>query len=88
MPFLANTPVEKMTGPYARRWWALLVLCLSLLITVMANTSLIVAAPDMTTDLGLSSSDLQWVVDSYTVPYAALMLVLGAIGDKYSRRGA
>ncbi|MGI5368550.1 MFS transporter [Streptomyces iakyrus] len=88
MPFLANTPVEKMAGPYARRWWALLVLCLSLLITVMANTSLIVAAPDMTTDLGLSSSDLQWVVDSYTVPYAALMLVLGAIGDKYSRRGA
>ncbi|MBP5931665.1 MFS transporter [Streptomyces scabiei] len=88
MTFLANTPVEKMTGPYARRWWALLVLCLSLLITVMANTSLIVAAPDMTTDLSLSSSDLQWVVDSYTVPYAALMLVLGAIGDKYSRRGA
>ncbi|MFF6881195.1 MFS transporter [Streptomyces sp. NPDC012474] len=88
MPFLANTPVEKMTGPYARRWWALLVLCLSLLITVMANTSLIVAAPDMTTDLSLSSSDLQWVIDSYTVPYAALMLVLGAIGDKYSRRGA
>ncbi|MEU1269572.1 MFS transporter [Streptomyces sp. NPDC005799] len=88
MSFLANTPVEKMTGPYARRWWALLVLCLSLLITVMANTSLIVAAPDMTTDLSLSSSDLQWVVDSYTVPYAALMLVLGAIGDKYSRRGA
>ncbi|MFJ5728960.1 MFS transporter [Streptomyces paradoxus] len=88
MSFLANTPVEKMAGPYVRRWWALLVLCLSLLITVMANTSLIVAAPDMTTDLGLSSSDLQWVVDSYTVPYAALMLVLGAIGDKYSRRGA
>ncbi|MEU1917235.1 MFS transporter [Streptomyces massasporeus] len=88
MPFLAHIPVEKMSGPYARRWWALLVLCLSLLITVMANTSLIVAAPDMTTDLGLSSSDLQWVVDSYTVPYAALMLVLGAIGDKYSRRGA
>ncbi|MCX5527590.1 MFS transporter [Streptomyces bobili] len=88
MPFLARTPVEKMTGPYARRWSALLVLCLSLLITVMANTSLMVAAPDMTIDLGLSSSDLQWVVDSYTVPYAALMLVLGAIGDKYSRRGA
>lgn len=88
MPLFANTPVEKMTGPYPRRWWALLVLCLSLLIVVMANTSLIVAAPDMTTDLGLGSSDLQWVVDGYTVPYAALMLVLGSIGDKYSRRGA
>ncbi|MFD8380466.1 MFS transporter [Streptomyces sp. NPDC059679] len=88
MPLIANTPAEKMTAPYPRRWWALLVLCLSLLIVVMANTSLIVAAPDMTWDLGLSSSDLQWVIDGYTVPYAALMLVLGSIGDKYSRRGA
>ncbi|MDW6059414.1 MFS transporter [Streptomyces sp. FXJ1.4098] len=88
MPLFANTPAEKMTTPYPRRWWALLVLCLSLLIVVMANTSLIVAAPDMTWDLGLSSSDLQWVIDGYTVPYAALMLVLGSIGDKYSRRGA
>ncbi|MFJ2887298.1 MFS transporter [Streptomyces sp. NPDC087305] len=88
MPLVATTPVDKMTGPYARRWSALIVLCLSLLIVVMANTSLIVAAPDMTTDLGLSGSDLQWVIDGYTVPYAALMLVLGAIGDKYSRRGA
>ncbi|AEW98799.1 major facilitator superfamily MFS_1 (plasmid) [Streptantibioticus cattleyicolor NRRL 8057 = DSM 46488] len=62
-------------------------LCLSLLIVVMANTALIVAAPDMTRDLGLDSSRLQWVIDGYTVPYAALMLVLGAVGDKYSRRG-
>ncbi|WP_329222144.1 MFS transporter [Streptomyces sp. NBC_01485] len=88
MPLVVSTPAEKMTEPYPRRWWALVVLCLSLLIVVMANTSLIVAAPDMTTDLGLSSSDLQWVVDGYTVPYAALMLVLGSIGDMYSRRGA
>ncbi|MFG2276135.1 MFS transporter [Streptomyces chartreusis] len=74
--------------PYPRRWWALGVLCLSLLIIVMANTALTVAAPDMSQDLGLTSSDLQWVIDGYTVPYAALMLLLGAIGDKYSRRGA
>lgn len=88
MTLIAKTPVDRMDGPYSRRWWALLVLCLSLLIVVMANTSLIVAAPDMTRSLGLSSSDLQWVIDGYTVPYAALMLVLGAVGDKYSRRGA
>lgn len=88
MPLLINEPVERMDRPYARRWWALLVLCLSLLIAVMANTALTVAAPDMTRDLDLSSSDLQWVIDAYTVPYAALMLLFGAIGDKYSRRGA
>ncbi|MGI5357545.1 MFS transporter [Streptomyces sp. CA-252508] len=89
MRLVMNEPVERMEGgPYAKRWWALLVLCLSLLIIVMANTALTVAAPDMTQDLGLTSSDLQWVIDGYTVPYAALMLLLGAIGDKYSRRGA
>ncbi|WP_052848581.1 MFS transporter [Streptomyces avicenniae] len=87
MPLVVSTPVDRMTGPYPRRRWALLVLCLSLLIVVMANTSLIVAAPDMTRDLGLDSSQLQWVIDGYTVPYAALMLVLGAVGDRYSRRG-
>ncbi|MEU0950206.1 MFS transporter [Streptomyces canus] len=88
MRLVMTEPVERMERPYARRWWALLVLCLSLLIIVMANTALTVAAPDMTEDLGLSSADLQWVIDGYTVPYAALMLLFGAIGDKYSRRGA
>ncbi|MFJ9709369.1 MFS transporter [Streptomyces sp. NPDC101234] len=88
MRLVVNEPVERTQRPYPRRWWALLVLCLSLLIIVMANTALTVAAPDMTSDLGLSSSDLQWVIDGYTVPYAALMLLFGAIGDKYSRRGA
>ncbi|MFI2645632.1 DHA2 family efflux MFS transporter permease subunit [Streptomyces sp. NPDC018610] len=88
MRLVMNEPAERTDRPYARRWWALLVLCLSLLIIVMANTALTVAAPDMTRDLALSSADLQWVIDGYTVPYAALMLLLGAIGDKYSRRGA
>ncbi|GAA2420472.1 DHA2 family efflux MFS transporter permease subunit [Streptomyces coeruleofuscus] len=88
MRVFMNEPVERMDRPYARRWWALLVLCLSLLMIVMANTALTVAAPSMTQDLGLSSTDLQWVIDGYTIPYAALMLLFAAIGDKYSRRGA
>ncbi|MGC5040638.1 MFS transporter [Streptomyces sp. DT190] len=88
MRLVVTEPAERTDRPYPRRWWALLVLCLSLLIIVMANTALTVAAPAMTEDLGLSGADLQWVIDGYTVPYAALMLLLGAIGDKYSRRGA
>ena len=88
MTLLAMTPVQEMERPYKKRWAALGVLCLSLLVVVMANTSLLVAAPAMTMDLALSSSDLQWVIDGYTVPYAALMLLFGVIGDRYSRRGA
>ncbi|MFE5286017.1 MFS transporter [Nocardia sp. NPDC056611] len=86
MALLVTTPVEPGTN-YGRRWAALAVLCLSVLIGVMTNTSLIVAAPDMTLDLGLSSQQLQWIIDAYTIPYAALMLLMGSIGDKYSRRG-
>ncbi|MBF6475330.1 MFS transporter [Nocardia abscessus] len=86
MSLFVTTPVEP-DAVYGRRWAALAVLCLSVLIGVMTNTSLIVAAPDMTVDLGLSSQDLQWIIDAYTIPYAALMLLMGAIGDKYSRRG-
>jgi EmrB/QacA subfamily drug resistance transporter len=88
MRLIASTPVDRMDGPYPRRWSALLVLCLSVLLILMANTSLVVAAPSMTEHLNLSSSDLEWVLDSYTIPYAALMLMLGSIGDRYSRRGA
>ncbi|MPY58033.1 MFS transporter, partial [Streptomyces spongiae] len=88
MRLFVNEPVERTDPPYARRWWALAVLCLSLLMILMANTALTVAAPAMTHDLGLSSTDLQWVIDGYTVPYSALMLLFAAIGDKYSRRGA
>ncbi|MFE0389509.1 MFS transporter [Streptomyces bungoensis] len=88
MRLVLTEPVDTTGRPCPRRWWALLVLCLSLLIIVMANTALTVAAPAMTKDLGLTSADLQWVIDGYTVPYAALMLLLGAIGDKHSRRGA
>ncbi|MEU6187559.1 MFS transporter [Nocardia sp. NPDC047038] len=86
MALLVTAPVEPGTT-YGRRWAALVVLCLSVLIGVMTNTSLIVAAPDMTVDLGLSSQQLQWIIDAYTIPYAALMLLMGSIGDKYSRRG-
>ncbi|MGH1555790.1 hypothetical protein ACRAWF_40010 [Streptomyces sp. L7] len=45
MPLFVTTPVDRMAGPYARRWSALIVLCEHPLIVVMANTSLIVAAP-------------------------------------------
>ncbi len=88
MTLVVAQPVADSQQPYRLRWAALGVLCLSLLIVVMANSALIVAAPDMTRDLALTSSQLQWVIDGYTVPYAALMLLCGVLGDRYGRRGA
>src|SRR4051812_41298369 len=69
-----------------RRWLALAVLCLSLLAIVIDNTIVNVALPTLVRDLDASVSKLQWVVDAYTLVFAALLLLAGALGDRYGRR--
>jgi EmrB/QacA subfamily drug resistance transporter len=71
-----------------RKWLALAVLCLSLLITGLDNTILNVALPHLSESLGASNSQLQWIVDSYTLIYAGLILTTGSLGDRFGRKGA
>jgi len=71
---------------YGRRWLTLGVLCLSLVMIVAANTSLNVALPTLVRDLHASGSDLQWVVDAYSLVFAGLLLTAGSLGDRYGRR--
>src|SRR5690242_16903925 len=71
---------------YERRWWTLGVLCLSLLMIVVANASLNVALPTLSTDLHASSSSLQWIVDAYGLVFAGLLLTAGSLGDRFGRR--
>src|SRR5262245_34367853 len=73
---------------YARRWWTLAVLCLSLVVIGVDNTILNVALPTLVTDLGASTSQLQWIVDGYTLVFAGLLLTAGSLGDRFGRRGA
>ena len=77
--------MERAEG-YERRWWILGVLCLSLLIIVMDNTILNVALPTLVRKLKASESQLQWMVDSYTLLFAGLLLTMGNLGDKFGRR--
>jgi EmrB/QacA subfamily drug resistance transporter len=72
----------------ARRWWTLGVLCLSLLVIVVDTTIVNVALPTFARDLHASSSGLQWIVDAYTLTFAALLLLAGAISDRYGRHRA
>jgi EmrB/QacA subfamily drug resistance transporter len=72
--------------PYARRWWALLVLCLSLVVIGMDNTILNVALPTLVRDLQASASELQWIVDAYVLVFAGLLLTMGALGDRFGRK--
>jgi EmrB/QacA subfamily drug resistance transporter len=76
------------TAPYARRWWALAVLSLGLLVISLDNTILNVALPSLSDDLGASASQLQWIVDSYLLVFAGLLLTAGSLGDRFGRKRA
>src|SRR3954464_14735244 len=75
-----------LAPPTTRRWWVLVVLCLSVLLVSVDNTIVNVALPTLGRELSASTSDLQWVVDGYTLAFAALLLPLGALGDRFGRR--
>jgi len=70
------------------RWLTLGVLCLSLLVIVVDNTIVNVALPTLVRELGTTTSQLQWVVDAYTLVFAGLLLTAGSLGDRFGRRGA
>jgi EmrB/QacA subfamily drug resistance transporter len=73
---------------FERRWWILAVLCLSLFVIVLDNSILNVALPTIVDELDATNSQLQWMVDSYTLVFAGLLLTAGALGDRFGRRGA
>jgi EmrB/QacA subfamily drug resistance transporter len=73
---------------FDRRWWTLAVLCLSLLIVFVGNSSLNVAIPTLSRDLHASQSQLQWVVAVYSLVFAGLLFSTGALGDRFGRKGA
>jgi EmrB/QacA subfamily drug resistance transporter len=73
---------------YARRWKTLAVLSLSLLIIGLDNTILNVALPSLQEHFGCSSSTLQWIVDSYLLVFAVLLLTMGTLGDRFGRKRA
>lgn len=64
-----------------QRWAALSVLCLSLLLAVVDNTIVNVALPTLSTELDADVTELQWIVDAYTLIFSALLLTMGYLGD-------
>jgi EmrB/QacA subfamily drug resistance transporter len=65
------------------RWWALGALALSMLTIGLDTTVLTVALPTLALDLHASTAQLQWISTSYTLVLAALLLVAGALGERY-----
>ena len=71
-----------------RRWWILPILCLSVFLAVVDNLIINVAIPTLARELGATTSGLQWIVDSYALVFAGLLLACGGLGDRFGRRRA
>ena len=71
---------------YDRRWWTLAVLCLSLIVISVDNTILNVALPSIVRELDAQGSQLQWIIDAYTIVFAGLLLTAGSLGDRLGRK--
>jgi EmrB/QacA subfamily drug resistance transporter len=65
----------------------LLALCLAALIINIDVTIVNVALPSLVRELGATTTSLQWVVDAYTLVFAALILAAGSLSDRVGRKG-
>ena len=83
-----------LTRPAARRhgkrgghrWAVLVIVCASALIVNVDNTILNVALPTLVRKLAATSSELQWIVDSYAMVFAGLLLLGGSLADRFGRK--
>jgi EmrB/QacA subfamily drug resistance transporter len=80
---------ELAPGPMGsgKRWVALYVLCVGMLMIVLDATVVNVALPVIQDDLGFTQSSLAWVVNAYLIAFGGLLLLAGRLGDLISRRG-
>jgi EmrB/QacA subfamily drug resistance transporter len=69
-----------------KKWWTLVAVCTATFMLLLDITVVNVALPDIQRSLHASFSDLQWVIDAYSLTLAAFLLTAGVIGDMYGRR--
>jgi len=74
-------------GGARRRRLILATVALALMMVVSAVSGLNVALPELARSTGATQSQLQWIVDAYTLAFAGLLLPAGALGDRYGRKG-
>jgi EmrB/QacA subfamily drug resistance transporter len=82
----AVTATEVPQQADSRRWWALVAVSLATFMTYLDNNVTNVAIPTIQRNLHLSVSGLEWVVSSYLLTLAGLLLVGGRVADVYGRR--
>jgi len=69
-----------------RRWLGLVVISIAVSLIIVDSTIVNVAIPSIVDDLGISSTQVQWVQEAYTLVFASLLLVFGSLADRFGRR--
>ncbi len=82
---MKSTPISS-AGPTVRHGAVTAVVCLALAAVTAAMSSLNVALPDIARSTHATQTELSWIIDAYSLTFAALLLPGGALGDRYGRR--
>ena len=80
------TQAVHVPGPAWRRWMALAVLMLPVLLIAIDNTVLGFALPQISLDFGADGTMLLWIVDAYPLVLAGLLVTMGSLSDRFGRR--
>ncbi|WP_306325452.1 MFS transporter [Streptomyces venezuelae] len=74
------------TGGHPQRWLILGVICLAQLTVLLDNTVLSVAIPSLTSELHATTTDIQWMINAYSLVQSGLLLSAGNAADRYGRK--
>src|SRR5580700_8689635 len=80
------TPTESQGRTDRRRWIALIVVCLAMLMNALDGSIVNVALPSIQKDLHFSQANLTWVIDAYLITFGSFLLMAGRLGDLVGRK--
>ncbi|HEX3796271.1 MAG TPA: MFS transporter, partial [Acidimicrobiales bacterium] len=78
--------IESTQRSDRRRWIALIVVCLAMLMNALDSSIVNVALPSIQHDLGFSQANLTWVIDAYLITFGSFLLMAGRLGDLIGRK--
>ncbi len=78
--------VDEPSSKVAHPWWALVALLIGTSMIIIDGSLVNVLLPDMVDDLGLNATETQWVNSIYSLFFAALLITIGLLADRFGRR--
>ena len=85
---LDSTSVRQAAPPTNRRWWVLVAMVFGLFMPMLDNLVVNVALPTIQRELNAGVSELQWIIDAYTLTFASFMLTGGRSGISSDASGS